>query len=112
MILFISSQHPESQSPINERFGRCPWLMEYNSETGRWTEHQNPGAERSGGAGVAAAQFVIDHKADTVISGAFGPNASGAFRTGKITMKLFGSETSNVEQAAKLCLEDKLECFE
>lgn len=111
MILFISSQHPESQSPINERFGRCQWLMKYNSETGRWEEHKNPGAERSGGAGVAAAQFVIDQKADIVISGAFGPNASGAFRAGNITMKLFGSDVSTVEQAAQFCLQDKLESF-
>ena len=112
MILFVSSQHPESQSPINERFGRCEWLMEYDSETGRWTEHQNPGAEQSGGAGVAAAQFVIDHKADAVISGAFGPNAAGAFRAGKVIMKLFGSEVSTVAQAAQFCLQDKLESFE
>ena len=111
MILFISSEHPESQSPINERFGRCQWLMEYNSETGHWTEHQNPGAERSGGAGVAAAQFVIDHKADAVISGAFGPNAAGAFRAGNVTMKLFNSEVSTVEQAVQFCLQDKLENF-
>jgi predicted Fe-Mo cluster-binding NifX family protein len=102
MILFISSEHPESQSPINERFGRCQWLM----------EHQNPGAEQSGGAGVAAAQYVIDHKADTVISGAFGPNASSALRAGNVTMKLFNSEVSTVEQAVQLCLQDKLESFE
>ena len=111
MILFISSEHPESQSPINERFGRAPWLMEYNSETGRWTEHQNPGVTQSGGAGVAAAQFVIDHKADAVISGAFGPNAAGAFRAANIAMQLFNNEIATVEQAAQFCLQDKLESF-
>lgn len=111
MILFISSQKPELQSPIDERFGRARWLMEYNSETGNWTEHANPGAEHSGGAGVAAAQFVIDHKADIVISGAFGPNAAGAFRAGNIAMRLFNKDVSTVEQAAQLCLQEKLESF-
>lgn len=111
MILFISAQESNPQSPVNERFGRCEWLMKFDTETGAWEAFENPGVTRSGGAGVAAAQFVIDHKADVVISGAFGPNASGAFRAGKVTMKLFNGQAATVEQAAQLCQEDKLESF-
>lgn len=112
MILLISAQQPESQSPINERFGRTEWLMKYDSETAQWQSLTNPGSQRSGGAGVAAAQFVIDQKADVVISGAFGPNAAGAFRAANITMSLFSKEVKTVQQAAEYFLQDKLEIFE
>ena len=86
--------------------------MKFDTETGSWDAFENPGISRSGGAGVAAAQFVIDHEADAVISGAFGPNAAGAFRAGNIAMKLFGGQAATVEQAARLFKEQKLESFE
>lgn len=111
MILFLSAQEPLLESPINERFGRSPWLIKVDSETNQWKAFANPGVNQSGGAGVAAAQFVVDHKANVVISGNFGPNAANAFRAAKIAMHLFTSEVSTVQQAIDHFLEGKLPAF-
>ena len=111
MILLISAQQPILDSPIDERFGRSPWLIKMNTETNQWEAFPNPGASQSGGAGVAAAQFVIDQKANTVISGDFGPHAASAFRAANIVMCLFTGEISTVQQAIEHFRQDKLPVF-
>lgn len=112
MILMLSAQQPTLDSPVNARFGRAPWLIKMDLETNKWEAQSNPGVSQSGGAGVAAAQFVIDQKADVVISGDFGPNAAGAFRAANINMRLYTPEAATIEQAVALYKEDKLTSFE
>jgi predicted Fe-Mo cluster-binding NifX family protein len=99
MKLIISAQNPSFESHVDSRFGRSPWLVIFNTETNQWKAFQNPGASQSGGAGVAAAQFVVDQKADVVISGDFGPHAARAFQAAKIEMRLFTETTTTVQEA-------------
>ena len=112
MILFISAQQPFMDSPVDERFGRSSWLIKVNTETSHWEALQNPGASQSGGAGVAAAQFVIDQNADIAVSGDFGPHAAGALRAANIERRLFTGEVSTVEQAVQSFLQGKLPVFD
>lgn len=111
MILIISAQNPLVDSPTDDRFGRCPWLIRMDTETNQWEAFPNPGASQSGGAGVAAAQFVIDQKATTVISGDFGPHAVNAFQAAKIEMRLFTKDVTTVQQAIDYFKQDKLPAF-
>ncbi|NLI41362.1 MAG: dinitrogenase iron-molybdenum cofactor biosynthesis protein [Caldisericales bacterium] len=99
MKLLISAQNPSLESHIDSRFGRSPWLILFNTETNQWETFQNPGASQSGGAGVAAAQFVVDQKAEVVISGDFGPHAARAFQAARIEMRLFTETTTTVQEA-------------
>ena len=99
MKLIISAQDSLLESPIDRRFGRSPWLISVNVETKEWKAYQNPGASQSGGAGVAAAQFVIDQAADVVISGDFGPNASRAFQAASVEIRLFTEDILTVQDA-------------
>lgn len=99
MILILSAQNPSLDSATDHRFGRSPWLIRLDTETKRWEAFQNPGANQSGGAGIAAAQFAIDQNANVVISGDFGPNAANAFRAAKIEMRLFAGEVATIQQA-------------
>ena len=112
MNLFISAKEPKPDSPIEERFGRSPYLVKSDTETDEWEAFINPGANQSGGAGVAAAQFVVDKKGEAVISGAFGPNAANAFRAAKIPMYLFSKETGTVQLAIDHFMQGKLAKFE
>lgn len=107
----ISAQQPQLDGPINGRFGRSPWLVKVDTETNQWEAFPNPGVSQSGGAGIAAAQFVIDQKAKAVISGDFGPNAAGAFRAANIHMHLFTDEISTVRQAIEHFVQDRLPVF-
>ena len=80
MIIIISAQQPQLTSSVDKRFGRSPTLVKMDTDTGKWEALTNPGVSQSSGAGVAAAQLVIDQKANAVISGDFGPHAANAFR--------------------------------
>ena len=99
MIVMISARKPELESTVDERFGRCACLIKVDTETDQWEAFTNPGASQSGGAGVAAAQFVVDKKCAVVISGDFGPNAFHAFQAANVEMRLFGSGVTTVQQA-------------
>lgn len=112
MRLIISAQNPKLESNVDKRFGRSPWLILMDTESNQWEAFENPGASQSGGAGVAAAQFVVDKKADVVISGDFGPNASRAFRAAKINMLLFSEKIATVQEAVDHFAGDELIKFQ
>ncbi len=111
MKLFISALENSLDAQVDQRFGRSVWLVGVDSDTGQWEAHKNPAAALSGGAGVAAAQFVIDHGAGVVISGDFGPHAAQAFQQAGVEMRLFTAEVSTVKDAVALMVEKKLPLF-
>ncbi len=108
MVIIISSQQDSMDSPVDQRFGRCHWLIKVNTETEVWEALPNPGVSQSGGAGVAAAQFVIDQAAAVVVSGDFGPNAAAAFRAANVEMRLFTPDVATVQQAVESFQQGKL----
>ena len=112
MIVMISAQEPKLEAKKDDRFGRCQWLIKMDTETKQWEAFQNPGVSQSSGAGVAAAQFVVDHKVSMIVSGDFGPHASSAFRAANIEMRLFTSDVSSVQDAIDLAAQGKLPAFE
>lgn len=101
MHLLISAQQPGLDSPVEKRFGRAPWLIKIESDSQLWEALENPGVNQSGGAGVAAAQFAIDHNIDAVISGDFGPNAARTFRAAKIPMFCFSQGIMTIQDAVE-----------
>jgi len=111
MIIIISAQEPNLEGAINERFGRCPFLIKIDTSNNQWEPFQNPGISQSGGAGVAAAQFVIDQKVNAVISGDFGPHAANALRASAIEMRLFSDNISTVQQALDAYKQESLLAF-
>lgn len=112
MIVVFSAQDQEIDSPVDARFGRSLWLIRIDTDTNYWQAFSNPGAIQSGGAGIAAAQFVIDQKADAVVSGDFGPNAASTFRAANIKMHRFTNDISTVKQALEHFRQGKLNSVE
>jgi predicted Fe-Mo cluster-binding NifX family protein len=108
MILIITSKQKQIDSPVEERFGRSEWFIQIDTETKQWEVFANPGINRSGGAGVAAAQFIIDQQASAVISGSFGPNAESALRAANIAMYVFPNPNITVEEALDSYQQDNL----
>jgi predicted Fe-Mo cluster-binding NifX family protein len=90
MKIIITTVSPNIESDIDPRFGRGAYLLVVDPDTLEWQAHPNPGIAVSGGAGVQAAQFVTDQKADAVISGDFGPHAFEALNAAAVPMYLFG----------------------
>ncbi len=90
MKIILTATSPNIESDVDARFGRGAYLIVVDPDTLEWQAHPNPGVNASGGAGIQAAQFVTDQKADTAISGDFGPHAFDALQAAGIAMYLYG----------------------
>ncbi|MFZ7119635.1 MAG: NifB/NifX family molybdenum-iron cluster-binding protein [Eubacteriaceae bacterium] len=75
MKIVISSTGKTVDDFIDVRFGRCKYFLIIDTEDEKITSIENKGQESSGGAGIVAAQQLIDEKIDVVITGNLGPNA-------------------------------------
>jgi len=91
MKIIVTVSTPDVKSDLDPRFGRGAYLLVIDTDTLEWQAHPNPGVNAPGGAGIQAAQFVTEHKADAVISGDFGPHAFDALNAASVPMYLFGS---------------------
>ena len=75
MKIALSSSGKDLDSTLDLRFGRCPYFIIYDLDTEEFTTAENKGAQASGGAGIAAAQQLIDESIEGVITSKVGPNA-------------------------------------
>ena len=78
MKICITSNGPNLDSFVDPRFGRCLYFIFIDDKNlDKFEAVQNTGVNAMRGAGITAAQIVVDKKAEVVISGNFGPNAFG-----------------------------------
>ena len=75
MKICITSKGPARNSPAEERFGRAPYFMIIDTETGSAEAVENRFAGATGGVGPKAAQLLIARKITALISGMIGGNA-------------------------------------
>ena len=101
MKIIITTVSPTIESEVDSRFGRGAYLLVIDPDTLEWQAHPNPGVTASGGAGIQAAQFVTEHKADAAISGDFGPHAFEALNAAGMPMYVFGSARTAREVIAR-----------
>jgi predicted Fe-Mo cluster-binding NifX family protein len=90
MKIILTTTSPNLDSEIDPRFGRGAFLLLVDTDTMQADAHPNPGVNASGGAGIQAAQFVTDRKAEAVISGDFGPHAFDALKAAGVAMYVYG----------------------
>ncbi|MEA1907370.1 MAG: NifB/NifX family molybdenum-iron cluster-binding protein [Euryarchaeota archaeon] len=75
MKICVTSTGPGLDSPVDPRFGRCPYFIIVDPETMEYEAVANQSADASGGAGVQAAQTVAEKGVSVVVTGHVGPNA-------------------------------------
>ncbi|MBN1811442.1 MAG: NifB/NifX family molybdenum-iron cluster-binding protein [Anaerolineae bacterium] len=88
-------------------FGRCPWYVLVETETLECEAIANPALSASGGAGIQAAQYLIEQGAQAIVSGNVGPNAFQVLRAAGIPVYLSASGT--VRQAVESFQASQLE---
>ena len=98
MILMISSEGDHLESQPCHRFGRAPYFIQFDLSEKTWKAHSNEAVHERGGAGVASTQFLVDHKADVVVSGRFGPNAYRALSSAGVQLFAFDARYETVQQ--------------
>jgi len=96
--LAISAAGPELSSPVDQRFGRARYLLIVDTpERAVQAIDNHAGMNAAQGAGVQAAQSVIDSEASVLITGHCGPKAFRALRAAGIHVYLAPEGT--VEEA-------------
>ncbi|WP_462273136.1 NifB/NifX family molybdenum-iron cluster-binding protein [Methanohalophilus sp.] len=107
MKICITSKGNEPDFDIEPRFGRAPYFIITNTETGEFETKENTAASATGGAGIQAAQDVAKMQADVLITGNVGPNAYEVLSTAGIEVVTISgvSVKEAVEQYNKGTLE-------
>jgi predicted Fe-Mo cluster-binding NifX family protein len=93
MKIVVSSQGETLDAPASPVFGRCPTFVFVDSETMATEAVPNPAMSQGGGAGIQAAQFVVNRGAETVLTGNLGPNAFDVLRAAGVPGYLVGEGT-------------------
>jgi predicted Fe-Mo cluster-binding NifX family protein len=99
MKICIPAKGPEPQDLVDERFGRAPYFLIYNTDTSTTESFKNPAAEAMGGVGPRAAQFLFDHDVHVLVTARVGGNALEALKAGGVTILLYEKTGSTVEDA-------------
>lgn len=110
MRIIVSTVTGGLDDRVNPAFGRTPTFTILDVENGEIVNFHvvpNPGHSQPRGAGVTAAQFVIDQGADVFIAGQFGPNSSGVLQAAGIKMVSFPA-TMTVREAVEAFLRGEL----
>ena len=112
MKIAITASGPCLEDELDQRFGRAETILVYDSDTHFVDVINNAAGAPSGGAGIAAAQRLVDRDVAVVITGQVGPNALRVLEAAglRLVQGRSGSAKSNLDafQAGKL---DDLQTF-
>ncbi|SES66929.1 Predicted Fe-Mo cluster-binding protein, NifX family [Methanococcoides vulcani] len=88
---------------VDPRFGRCQYFVIVDSETMEFEALKNPSISAPGGAGVQAAQAIVNKSIDILITGEIGPNALPILSAAgiKVVTRASGSVANAIEQYNK-----------
>ena len=93
--MMIALPLDENRTDICPSFGRAPYYLFHNTQTETTEIKENPAAQAEGGAGIKAAQFVVDNGADTLITPRCGENAAELLKAAEIV--IYKSEGNSAE---------------
>ena len=99
MKLAISATGSSLDALMDQRFGRAAYFLMVETESLEFEAIENSGAA-AGGAGIQAAQKVIDAGAQVVLTGNVGPNAMQVLQAAGI--KIYTSEPVEVRQLVEV----------
>ena len=101
MKICISSSGPTLNSPVDPRFGRSLYFLIIDEKTEKLEAVPNPAQSAWQGAGIAAAQGVINKGVKVLITGNIGPNAFGVLSNSGV--KIYsGVFNMNAKQALEM----------
>jgi predicted Fe-Mo cluster-binding NifX family protein len=106
MRIVVSSQGDNLDAEASPVFGRCPVYVFVDTETMAIEAVTNPAMNQGGGAGIQAAQFVVNQGAEAVLSGNLGPNAFDVLQAARVPGYLIAEGT--VGQAVEAYREGRL----
>lgn len=107
MKIAVTATGKESASTMDARFGRTRWFMITDPEGGEWEAHANEqNMNAAQGAGIQAAQRLVNLDVETVITGHVGPKAYRILKAAGVS--IFLCEAGTVEEALHLFKQGRL----
>ncbi|OXS27339.1 MAG: dinitrogenase iron-molybdenum cofactor biosynthesis protein [Acetobacterium sp. MES1] len=93
-------------SEVCMSFGRAPYFYIYETTTKMGDFIENAAASSPGGAGVKAAQIVVDSHADILITPRCGENAAEVFKATKL--EIYKSTLGSIQNNIDAYMDNKL----
>jgi len=100
MRIVVTADGAGLEAPASPILGRCASYVFVDTESMQWEALENPARSASGGAGIQAAQFIIERGAQAVVTGQVGPNAMDVFQAAGVPVYLFSGGTVGEAVAA------------
>ena len=99
MKICVTATGRDLNAQVDPRFGRCQYFVIVDSDTMAFEAMANEAIAAPGGAGIQAAQVMVNKGANVVISGNIGPNAFQVLSTAgvKIATGAYGTVQEAVE---------------
>ncbi len=93
MKIVVTSDGADLDAPASPVFGRCAAYVFVETDTLAFEAVENPGVGAPSGAGIQAAQLVVERGAQAVVTGNVGPNAFAVFQSAGVPIYRFGGGT-------------------
>ena len=97
MKIAVSSTGDNLESDVDMRFGRCKYFMIVESDSMEFNAVSNESIMASGGAGIKAAESIVNQDVEIVLTGNIGPNAHSTLKAAGI--KVFTGATGTIKDA-------------
>ncbi len=94
------------ESNVCASFGRTPYFLIYDTETKESIFIDNSAAASTGGAGIKAAQAIVDNKANALLTHRCGQNAADVIKSSDI--KIFKTTSASVRDNIAAFVDGKL----
>lgn len=107
MKILIPVEKKSIDGEVCKSFGRAPFFLVYDTETKVSSFIKNNAADSRGGAGIKAAQLVVDNKVDGLITPRCGQNAADVINAANI--KIYKTINNSIKDNIEEFLENKLE---
>ncbi|ADY12480.1 NifB/NifX family molybdenum-iron cluster-binding protein [Sphaerochaeta globosa] len=86
MIVAVPAEEQKLDSPLCVSFGRAPYYCVFDTETQKSIFIVNEAAQSPGGAGIQAAQDLVDANITTLITFRLGENAAKVLTTAGVSL--------------------------
>lgn len=110
MIIAVPVDDKSMESKVCVSFGRAPYFLIYDSDSGSGDFVDNPAATSQGGAGIKAAQKVVDSKAAVLLTPRCGENAAQVIQAAGI--KIFKTTNDSIRDNIAAFLAGRLSPLE
>lgn len=110
MLIAIPVENQSLIGDVCQSFGRSPYFLIYNTNTKESNFIDNQAASSQGGAGIKAAQTLIDHNVNAVITPRLGKNAAEVMK--EVNMEIFKSINKSIKENIEAFIDGEISHLE